>query len=120
MPHGPVSSELLDYINGLTVAEEHCFDLDGVNVRPRSLVNEEYLSESDIAVLEDVDRDYGRYDAWTLRNITHQLKAYQKNQPSGSSNASLPLPYEDFFLDFEDNGMLEIIREDQEALADLE
>lgn len=120
MPHGPVSSELLNYINGVNAADERSFELDGVNLRPRSLVNEEYLSESDIAVLEDVDREYGRYDPWTLRNMTHQLKAYQKNYPPGSSNASLPLPYEDFFLDLEDKGMLRIIREDQEALADLE
>jgi uncharacterized phage-associated protein len=118
MPHGPASSELLDYIENINNEKEPPFIVDKHKLYPHQQFNEDYLSESDIEVLEEIDKKYGKCDSWALRNLTHELKAYKKNYPEGEST-SVPLPYEDFFLDLADNGMLEIIREDQETLADL-
>ena len=66
-------------------------------------------------MLENTNCEYGRYDSFTLRDMTHNLKSWRKNYPDKDANTSNPMPYEDFFLDVDDNGMLDIIREDQEA-----
>ena len=118
MPHGPVSSELLDYINQMKREEGTPLYLDGNELHSKQPVNEDYLSESEVEVLEEINKKYGNCDPWTLRNITHKLKAYQKNYPD-HTHTSVPLSYEDFFLDLDDNSILDIIQEDQEARADL-
>lgn len=119
MPHGPVSSELLNHINQISCEKNAPFVLDKTKLSPKQLVDEDYLSESDIEILEDTNKKYGSYGPWTLRNMTHDLKAYKKNYPD-NAHTSVPLPYEDFFLDLNDDSILDIIREDQEALADIE
>ncbi len=116
MKFGPVLSEFLDDLNkaqkkGTFPFESTTTNKVYTNVQP----NEELLSESDIKILEMVDKNYGRLDPFKLAKITHALKAWEKNYPNPNDNTSYPLPYEDFFLDEEDDSMLEIIKDDQEA-----
>lgn len=117
MPHGPVSSELLDVINRTVSDRKGPFVAEGRRVVANAPLDEDVLSESEVEVLEDVDRNYGKHDGLRLRSVTHQLRAWRQNYPEGARTASVPLPYEDFFLDLDDDRMLDIIREDQEAKA---
>jgi len=119
MPYGPVSSELLNHIDKINDEKNPPFVLRGYQLHPQSQFNEDYLSESDVEILEEVDNKYGKCDPFTLSNITHQLKAYKKHCQK-NTHTSVPLPYEDFFLDLDDRSILDIIREDQASLADLE
>lgn len=114
MKLGPVLSE---FLNDLNKARGRRFPLKSIehNIHTDMSANEETLSESDIEVLESVDKQYGKYDQFRLTNITHNLKAWSKNYPDKDENTSRPMPYEDIFLDIEDGGMLDIIRDDQEA-----
>jgi len=119
MPHGPASSELLDHMEKINREKEPPFIVDQYKLYPQAQFNEDYLSESDVEILEQIDNKYGRRDSWVLRNMTHKLEAYKKNYPE-NAHTSVPLPYEDFFLDLDDDNILDIIREDQEAIAELE
>ena len=119
MPHGPVSSELLDHLDVATPQADLPFTTQGRCVSANQSVNEDKLSESDIEILEKIDNEYGRHDPITLRNMTHELKAYKKNYPDINANTSNELPYEDFFLDLKDNSILDIISDNQEAWAEL-
>lgn len=113
MQHGPLSSELLDDIDGSNENQALPYTLEGHRVLSKESLDEELLSESDIEVLKMVNQEYGDFDTFTLRDITHSLKAWKQNDPGDSSK---PLPYEDFFLDLEDSDVLSIIQEDQEAM----
>lgn len=115
MRHGPVSSELLDQINEAVPEASLPFVTQNYHILAQGPVDEDELSESDIKVLEDINSTYGCYDPFTLRNLTHQLRAWKQHYPDPNVNTSYPLPYEAFFLDIKDNGILELVREDQEA-----
>ena len=116
MKHGPVGSELLDYLSRAVEGSGLPFQVVGIWVRASQPASEEELSESDIRVLHEIDAQYGNCDRFALRNLTHG-KAWQKNYPNPNENTSRPLPYEDFFLDLDDAEMLDIIREHQEAMG---
>jgi len=118
MDHGPVSSQLLDYLNEppsnksiFTIDEKH-------RVITRCPSGQEWLSQSDLDVLDEIYSRYGHLDPFKLRDLTHDLELYKKNKPSkGGRN---PLPYEDFFLDMDVDAqkMLELILHEQEAWAE--
>jgi uncharacterized phage-associated protein len=118
MDYGPVSSELLNY---LEVAEGGTLPFrveDQFKLVVNQPCDEEWLSQSDLDVLDGIYKGYGHIDRFLLSNITHQLKVYKKNEPAkGGRNY---LSYEDFFLDLDDKAqkMLALIREEQEAWAD--
>lgn len=119
MQHGPVPSQLLNYLNRAAEEADLPFNLQDHHVLAKEVVNEDELSESDIEVLEYINTEYGKYDPITLRNLTHELKAYQSCYPDPTVNTSRPLPYEAFFLDLKDDGILDIVRDNQEAWAEL-
>lgn len=119
LKYGPVCSEFLNDLNNPTSPLSAFVKTSGHDLRAESAFNEEILSESDIEVLEGIDRDYGKYDRFALADMTHALKAWEKNYPDRNANTSCPLPYEDFFLDLEDASILELIRDDQEAWNEL-
>ncbi len=116
MPHGPVSSELLNHINAAALEANMPFVNEEVRVIEKAPVDEEYLSKSDIEVLENINGAYGALNRFVLRDLTHELLSYQKNYPNPKEKTSHPLPYEDFFLDLDDDGILDIIREHQETM----
>ena len=117
MKHGPVPSDLLDHLNRAIAGSGQPFQTIGRTVKALESVNDEELSESDIEILDTIDARYGRRDRFALRDLTHELRAWRKNYPDPGENTSRPLPYEDFFLDLDDDEMLGIIREHQEAMG---
>lgn len=121
LPYGPVCSELLTDIQDSDSDATLPFENDSHDICSlESHVNEDILSESDIEVLETIEREYGIHDPFKLSDITHELKAYKKNDPEAKGVGRLPLSYEDFFLDLKDTSILELIYDNQEAWAGLE
>jgi uncharacterized phage-associated protein len=116
MKHGPVSSKLLNDLAQAAPGAGYPFEARGRRVLALSQVDENELSESDMSVLEAVNAQYGNLDTFRLRDLTHELKAWRKNYPDPKANTSHPLPYEDFFLDLDDDGILKIIRDHQQAM----
>jgi len=117
MPNGPVCSELLDAINvllgdSLTLEPNH-------KLIAKEKSSTDWLSESDLEVLEDIYKNYGHTDPFRLSDITHNLEVYKKHWPPKNGKREL-IPYEDFFADLDENAkkMLEIIYDEQDAWAD--
>jgi uncharacterized phage-associated protein len=118
MPHGPVASALYDDLKSWDCDVQHApVRISGKHVTARKQLDAESLSESDVEILTQIDREYGGLSALALRAMTHRLKAYKKNFHPGAGIRSFPLPYEDFFLDLPKNSILDILRDDQEARA---
>lgn len=91
MPHGPVLSTTLDLINGFVDGpkgaqwEEWISDREDHNVTLRrefSRENLDELSDIDLDVINDVNAQFGKWDQWTLRDYTHDLKEWR--DPNGS------------------------------------
>jgi uncharacterized phage-associated protein len=119
MKYGPVCSEFLNDINAAISPTATLIESRVYKLFAKVTVDEDILSESDIEILEKVEREYGKYDRFALADITHTLKAWVSNYPDINANTSYPLPYEDFFLDLEDNSILELICDEQEAWNEL-
>jgi len=122
MQFGPVCSELLDFLDSTaTVNTSLLFmllDKQVIEKQGHQIADEDWLSESDLEVLEDIYKNYGHIDKFKLSDMTHELKAYKKNTPP--ENGRKLIPYEDFFEDLDNNArkILEIIYDEQEAWAD--
>lgn len=140
LPHGPVAAQLLDDLSegcetvgyrppqgasGGILMESTPFPFvrEGQRIRAGEPLNDDFLAESDLEVLEEVDREYGLKDAITLRGLTHELKVYAKNWRADSGPRAFPIAYEDFFDDLPQGdprrAMLDIMREDCEARESL-
>jgi uncharacterized phage-associated protein len=122
MKLGPVSSELLDLVNQ-TGADLDAESAPFVNrgrfeLVARETPDEECLSESDRAVLDDIYQQYKYYNEFRLSDESHKLKAYTKNKPPRDGRAELP--YEDFFEDLDEQSRktLEMIIDEQKAWTD--
>ena len=115
--HGPVPSEFYSAIK--------TGQLDGVaeavypQIKAINEADEDYLSESDVEVLRETDDQYGSWDTFRLRDLTHEFVAWSNNYKDGTSPR--PIPYEHFFDDLppEEREMLDLILDDQEAEAAL-
>ncbi len=118
MKYGPVSSELKDYLDAPETSDSAFRVDDDFKVVAKKSAGQDWLSQSDLDVLDEVYRKYGHLDQWKLSEITHSFKAYRNNEPPEGSRR--PLAYEDFFLDFDDEAkkMLQLIADEQEAWAD--
>lgn len=120
MEHGPVSSELLTLINNSqTKPRDYPFGFrSSFELIAKDSPDDKWMSESDLLVLDEIYQKYGRIDKWKLRDMTHKLKAYKKNEPQkGSCKA---MPYEDFFEDLDEQSRktLAMIIDEQKAWAD--
>jgi len=118
---GPVSSELLDLVNEATKATETLpltTEQTGHQILAKGTPDERWLSKSDLDVLDEIYSRYGHMDGFRLSDMTHDLKAYKKNDPPKGGRKLLP--YNDFFLDLDARAqqMLKIILDEQEAWAD--
>ena len=101
MPHGPVLSMTLDFINGGQESVPNGWTTwvsDRENkmlaLRDPSMIRTPEqdllaLSETDLEVLESVWENYGHYSAWDLRNMTHNGLCPEWEDPHGSSR---PIP----------------------------
>ena len=102
MPHGPITSVTLNYINGLS---EECraqweeFVVaranNSVGVAQTNLDVEglDELSEAETHVLEATWDQFGHMNQWQIRNYTHE-HCPEWEDPHGSST---PIPYERVF-----------------------
>jgi uncharacterized phage-associated protein len=98
MPHGPVTSMTLNFMNGLeaerTEWEEFVVGRAGnkVGIARQEISFEELdqLSEAEMHVLEATWDQFGRMSSWELRNYTH-IHCPEWEDPHGSS---YPIPYE--------------------------
>ena len=98
MPHGPVTSMTLNYING-TLEEDRDRWNDFVEGRANNKVGVarqnmsfdelDELSEAEIHVLEATWDQFGHMSAWEIRNWTH-TNCPEWEDPDGSST---PIPY---------------------------
>lgn len=98
MPHGPVNSLTLNYINGMIQDRENwdpfVSDRSGyrVGLRIDNLQQEALteLSRAEIAVLSDIWSQFGHLHSWQVRDYTH-FNCPEWVDPDGSSN---PIRYE--------------------------
>lgn len=103
MPHGPVLSQTLDLINGAGPTAQNGWDAkiadragrrislrDGVQ-SDRDALDE--LSDTDVALLEQIAGEFGSMSAWDLREYTHK-HCPEWVDPNGSSQ---PIRYEDVY-----------------------
>ena len=79
LPNGPITMELLDLVNAGSIdgAEESEWqalisDRQNHEVSLQGEAREEYLSEKEFALIEEVYRDFGGMDQWQLRDWTHK------------------------------------------------
>ena len=98
MPHGPVTSLTLSYINGLEPERDQWDDYvvgrerNTIGIARQSLSFEELdeLSDAEVHVLDTTWDQFGHMTSWQLRNYTHE-HCKEWEDPHGSSN---PIPYE--------------------------
>jgi len=95
MPWGPLPSECLDLLNGLT-SDEALFEfisLTNNRITPTNAVDSGIanLSSDEIEELDRVLEAYGDWDTWKLVNHTHSLPEYRDTYVEGTST---PIPYE--------------------------
>lgn len=111
---GPVSSQLKDEVDSSSSGGEYPFEIQGsYNLVARKSADEDWLSESDLQILDEVYDKYRHIDSVKLGLLSHNFKAWGNNKPPEKGRK--PIPYEDFFEDNEDKTMLEVIMDDQEA-----
>lgn len=101
MPDGPVTSVTLNLINGN--AEDARWSAivaprEGYDVRPTAGVTEaslDELSRADLAILNDLWNQFGRFDKYWLRDWTHIPENIPEwKDPEGSS---LPISHREIF-----------------------
>jgi uncharacterized phage-associated protein len=116
MKYGPVSSSLYEKVK--PKAENAFFKRVGTDIIAKGQYDEDFLSESDLEVLEAVNRKYGNKDQFVLSNETHCSKAWKKNYDHRGSKKTHPIPYEDLLLENKvKKEAFALIRENSEALA---
>jgi len=121
MPHGPVLSELYtDICDAAEFDDDQEYDVTENNITSTQQCNHEYLSKSDIEILEQISEKYKNLTGIQLRVISHQLKAYKNNWQDNHVSRSFNLPYDSFFDDIEDRSMLDLIYDNQVAKQTLE
>ena len=102
MTHGPVLSQTLNLVSGLTPSGEdgwsHWISArsgNEVSLLKHGLLREDFdeLSDAELDVIDLVWREFGTMQAWALRNYTHD-HCPEWRDPQGSSR---PLSYADVF-----------------------
>jgi uncharacterized phage-associated protein len=112
MDLGLVSSHLKDYVEGKIVSDLP-FKIEGeYNLVAQQPTDGNWLSESELKVLDEIYEKYKHIDSVKLGLMTHQYKAWKNNEPLKGS--SKPVPYEDFFEDTDNKDMLTLVLEEQE------
>jgi len=120
MSQGPVQSEIYDGFRALRDGQPVGPDLvfePPFYLRPERAVREECLSESDLEVLEEIDREYGRMDSQALVDLVHKYKCWKNNEPRPGGPGSITIPYDDIVSEVCNDDMADLICEHQEARA---
>jgi uncharacterized phage-associated protein len=105
---GPSTPEQEEFLRYLDVVADYW---------PRYVANGEenfrVFSKSDLEVLADVAKRYGKFHWKRLVELSHQESAYKLADKDRSRNGRAPMPYETFF-DGENSEMLELAEVEQE------
>jgi uncharacterized phage-associated protein len=113
MDLGLVSSDLKNYVENETDAEDLPFAIQGeYNLFAKQPTDENWLSESELKILDRIYEDNKYIDSVKLGLMTHKYKAWKNNEPPKGS--SRPVPYEDFFEDTDNKNILAVALEEQE------
>jgi uncharacterized phage-associated protein len=80
------------------------------------------FSESELEVLGNVVRQYGRYSAGTLVGLTHAEQTWKIPNEERSPDGRARIPYELFFVGADENArtMLELFRSEHEEARELD
>jgi len=121
MKQGPVQSELYDLIKEAAHSNTGAFRVERKYfLCANAPVDEEFLSQSDMEILEQINDSYGHHDGYSLSVMTHQRESWKKNAPVTGGPQSVPIPYEDILAECCDARMRTLITDDQEARSSLE
>jgi uncharacterized phage-associated protein len=98
MPHGPVTSMTLNYIDGMEEDRDQweafvvgrAENKVGVSRQDMSFDELDELSDAEIHVMEATWDQFGHMSQWEIRNYTHK-NCPEWEDPNGSST---PIPYE--------------------------
>jgi uncharacterized phage-associated protein len=112
MVHGLVGSELYDELKmGMTGTKNVSDHL----VKAMADPDEEYLSETDLEVLEAIEAKYGSWDAFRLADETH-IDAWRKNwKGEAGGRLSYQVPYEDLLQECTDKNVIALVEDAQNA-----
>jgi uncharacterized phage-associated protein len=111
MEHGPVASELYDDLK-MGIEGTAPISVGSYVVKAVVEPDEDYLSETDLEVLKQIDDQFGAWDVYRLSDYTH-TDAWKKNYKG--NNGAYPIPYEDFLRERLDANSLAIVRDSQEG-----
>lgn len=115
MAHGPVSSEFYDQIKHNTMPGTTPV---GLLVKGLDEPNEDFLSETDLEVLQEVDAKFGNLDWHQLENLTHEWEGWKKNWEGGSTY--YPMSYNDLLIGHLGEEMRQLIEDNQDARRSVE
>lgn len=105
---GPSTPEQEEFLRYLSIAADYW---------PRYVANgdEDFrvFSKSDLEVLANVARKYGRVHWKRLVDLSHEEPAFKLADKTRKPNGRAPMPYESFFTD-ENSEMLTLAKEEQE------
>lgn len=130
LPHGPVPSTTKDILsmNSFTLSEDEFSYIDEYikNIAKYDYASnkEPYLkvfSKTDIESLEDIIKHYGKYDHFSLRDISHKFPEWKRwEQQIGKTGSRFLMDYSDFFKDPEiKSPLFEEDPEDLKLIQDL-
>lgn len=121
LPHGPVSSELLNHVDSAKSKGSYPFFQENNQICADTDCDCDELSQSDIEILNKIDHEHGSWTASRLRGFTHSLKEWASNWSQKKDGTQRhPISYEDLFCGEKDEAMLEVVRDEQEAWADFD
>ena len=115
LPHGPIPTQGLDLVRGRgrpgdRALLEKYVSVIGMTVHPKLSPDKKVLSKSDLGVLDEVCRTYGRMSASQLRHLSHRERAWIEAIGNG------PMDYRLFFGDDpKARRMRALVEEQQEA-----
>lgn len=103
LPHGPILDMTLNYIGSSAtpmpeswrgMLSKNC--ANSISVCSNSVINDSMLSEVDSDILNEVYDEFGHFEKYQLRDLTHDPKAFPEwKDPNGSSS---PIHYESVFI----------------------
>lgn len=103
MPHGPVASETYELAKQSTDKKEvlNLNDRDEyTRIRAITETNLDYLSKTDIAVMEQIWEEFGVTPAWGLRQYSHNFKEwvrFEEQIEDPTQISSYAIEMDDFF-----------------------
>jgi uncharacterized phage-associated protein len=94
MKHGPIHSEILDFINGKrfdqSLWSNHFENVEIKRVHLVKNVGIASLSEAEVELLNEITERYAAFDTWELADETHELDEYKQTYVENTST-EIPL-----------------------------